>query len=281
MDATGMAPRDHAAPWCVLVLEDRPAAPASLCSQLAGRGIAAVGARNGAEAQAVLARQRIGCLVLDLDLELAAMAAPDLLAQVQQLAAQPLPVVLHSARELDPEQQRSLRQHADSIVLRGERSAERLADEVSLCLHALARRQAVAGGGHGAVLPADAPFEGRKMLIVDDDMRNVFSLTSLLSDKGAVVVEAENGKEALRQLEQHPDVCVVLMDIMMPEMDGYEAMRAIRALAQYRTLPLIAMTAKAMQGDSEKCMAAGASDYIAKPLDTVKLLSLLRVWTQG
>ncbi|HEU4842985.1 MAG TPA: response regulator [Burkholderiaceae bacterium] len=281
MEATGMAPHDHAAPWCVLVLEDRPAAPASLCSQLAGRGIAAVGARNGAEAQAVLGRQRIGCLVLDLDLELAGMAAPDLLAQVQQQAGQPLPVVLHSARELDPEQQRSLRQHADSIVLRGERSAERLADEVSLCLHALARRQAVAGAGRGAVLPADAPFEGRKMLIVDDDMRNVFSLTSLLSDKGAVVVEAENGREALRRLEQHPDVCVVLMDIMMPEMDGYETMRAIRALAQYRTLPLIAMTAKAMQGDSEKCMAAGASDYIAKPLDTVKLLSLLRVWTQG
>jgi CheY-like chemotaxis protein len=267
----------------VLVLEDRPAAASSLCSQLATRGIAAVGARGANEAQAVLANQRIGCLVLDLDLELAGVPAPELLEQVQRLAGQPLPVVLHSARALDADQQRSLRQHADSIVLRGERSAERLADEVALCLHAAAQRQAVAGArsGAGAALPGEQPFEGRKMLIVDDDMRNVFSLTSLLADKGAVVVEAENGKEALRQLEQHPDVCVVLMDIMMPEMDGYEAMRAIRAQPRHRALPLIAMTAKAMQGDSEKCMAAGASDYITKPLDTVKLLSLLRVWTQG
>ncbi|MBA5639264.1 response regulator [Duganella sp. LX20W] len=278
----GAAPRDPAAPWRALVLEDRPAAASSLCSQLATRGIAAMGARDAAQAQAVLAGQRVGCVVLDLDLELAGVPAPELLAQVQQLAGQPLPVVLHAARALDAEQQRSLRQHADSIVLRGERSAERLADEVALCLHAAARRHAVTGAATSAspALAGDAPFEGRKMLIVDDDMRNVFSLTSLLTDKGAVVVEAENGKEALRQLEQHPDVCVVLMDIMMPEMDGYETMRAIRAQPRHRTLPLIAMTAKAMQGDSEKCMAAGASDYIAKPLDTAKLLSLLRVWTQ-
>ncbi|HJV03427.1 MAG TPA: response regulator [Burkholderiaceae bacterium] len=281
--ADSAAPPDRAAPWRVLVLEDRPAAASSLCSQLATRGIAAMGARNAAEAHTVLTVQRIGCLVLDLDLELAGVPAPELLEQVQRQAGQPLPVVLHSARALDAGQQRSLRQHADSIVLRGERSAERLADEVALCLHAAARRHAVAGAGAtaGPALAGDAPFEGRKMLIVDDDMRNVFSLTSLLTDKGAVVVEAENGKEALRQLEQHPDVCVVLMDIMMPEMDGYETMRAIRAQPRHRTLPLIAMTAKAMQGDSEKCMAAGASDYIAKPLDTVKLLSLLRVWTQG
>ncbi|MBA5607194.1 response regulator [Duganella sp. FT3S] len=283
--ADSAARHDPGAPWRVLVLEDRPAAASSLCSQLAARGLAAVGARGAAEAQAALAGQRIGCLVLDLDLELAGVPAPALLEQVQQLAGQPLPVVLHSARELDADQQRSLRQHADSIVLRGERSAERLADEVALCLHAAAQRQAVARTvvrrGASAALPGEAPFEGRKMLIVDDDMRNVFSLTSLLTDKGAVVVEAENGKEALRQLEQHPDVCVVLMDIMMPEMDGYQTMRAIRAQPRHRTLPLIAMTAKAMQGDSEKCMAAGASDYLAKPLDTVKLLSLLRVWTQG
>ncbi|MBA5690277.1 response regulator [Rugamonas apoptosis] len=283
--AAGAAQPDRAAPWHVLVLEDRPAAASSLCSQLAMRGIAAMGARGAAEAQAVLARQRVGCLVLDLDLELAGMPALELLEQVQRQAGQPLPVVLHSARELNPELQRGLRQHADSIVLRGERSADRLADEVALCLHAAVHRQAaaVASANRGAVaaLPDEAPFEGRKMLIVDDDMRNVFSLTSLLADKGAVVVEAENGKEALRQLEQHPDVCVVLMDIMMPEMDGYEAMKAIRAQPRYRALPLIAMTAKAMQGDSEKCLAAGASDYIAKPLDTVKLLSLLRVWTQG
>ena len=117
------------------------------------------------------------------------------------------------------------------------------------------------------------------MLIVDDDMRNIFSLTSLLTDKGITVLEADNGKEALLRLAAHPETSVVLMDIMMPEMDGFDTIRAIRRDGRHRDLPIIAMTAKVMQGDQQKCFDAGASDYIAKPIDTDKLMSLLRVWS--
>ncbi|HEX8961494.1 MAG TPA: response regulator, partial [Rhodocyclaceae bacterium] len=119
---------------------------------------------------------------------------------------------------------------------------------------------------------------GRKVLLVDDDMRNIFSLSSVLAEKNMVVIEAENGKEALSRLEEHDDIGIVLMDIMMPEMDGYVAMREIRKNPRYVNIPIIAMTAKALKGDHEKCMAAGASDYISKPLDVDKLLSLIRVW---
>jgi CheY-like chemotaxis protein len=121
-------------------------------------------------------------------------------------------------------------------------------------------------------------LEGRKVLLVDDDMRNIFSLTSVLADKNMIVVEAENGLEAIARLEEHPDTSIVLMDIMMPEMDGYTAIREIRKDARFASLPIIAMTAKALKGDYEKCMAAGASDYIAKPIEVDKLLSLIRVW---
>jgi CheY-like chemotaxis protein len=122
-------------------------------------------------------------------------------------------------------------------------------------------------------------LEGRKVLLVDDDMRNVFSLSSILAEKNMRVIEAENGVEALARLNEHPDVAVVLMDIMMPEMDGYTAMRAIRKDPRFAAMPIIAMTAKALKGDHEKCIQAGASDYIAKPIEMEKLFSLIRVWT--
>ena len=125
---------------------------------------------------------------------------------------------------------------------------------------------------------ADPVFQGRKVLIIDDDVRNVFALTSVLEGRGMEVRFAENGREGIEALTRDPEVDVVLMDIMMPEMDGYETMRAIRKLDSFRSLPIIALTAKAMRGDREKCIEAGASDYIAKPVDTEQLLSLLRVW---
>jgi CheY-like chemotaxis protein len=125
----------------------------------------------------------------------------------------------------------------------------------------------------------EAMLEGRKVLLVDDDMRNVFSLSSILAEKNMQVIEAENGLEAIARLNEHPDVAVVLMDIMMPQMDGYTAMRAIRKDPRFATTPIIAMTAKALKGDHEKCIEAGASDYIAKPIEMEKLFSLIRVWT--
>jgi CheY-like chemotaxis protein len=125
---------------------------------------------------------------------------------------------------------------------------------------------------------ADSVVAGKTILVVDDDVRNIFSLTSMLEDHGMTVRFAENGKQALEQLRKDPNVDAVLMDVMMPEMDGYETTKTIRAMDQFRTLPIIALTAKAMKGDREKCIAAGASDYITKPVDTEQLLSLLRVW---
>jgi CheY-like chemotaxis protein len=125
---------------------------------------------------------------------------------------------------------------------------------------------------------ADGVFSGKRVMIVDDDVRNIFSLTSVLESHGMSVTFAENGKDALAALSSTPDVDLVLMDVMMPEMDGYETTRAIRQMSQFRNLPIIALTAKAMKGDREKCIAAGASDYITKPVDTEQLLSLMRVW---
>src|SRR5205823_2445959 len=125
---------------------------------------------------------------------------------------------------------------------------------------------------------ADSVVSGKSILVVDDDVRNIFSLTSMLEDHGMIVRFAENGKQAIEQLKKDPNVDAVLMDVMMPEMDGYETTKAIRAMDQFKTLPIIALTAKAMKGDREKCIAAGASDYITKPVDTEQLLSLLRVW---
>jgi CheY-like chemotaxis protein len=125
---------------------------------------------------------------------------------------------------------------------------------------------------------SDSVVSGKSILVVDDDVRNIFSLTSVLEDHGMIVRFAETGKQAIEELKKDPNVDAVLMDVMMPEMDGYETTRAIREMDQFKTLPIIALTAKAMKGDREKCIAAGASDYITKPVDTEQLLSLLRVW---
>ena len=172
-----------------------------------------------------------------------------------------------------------MRRYAESIVIKGAKSPERLLNEVSLFLHQVEtelppKKQRMIR----AALDKEAMLEGRKVLLVDDDMRNLFSLSSVLAEKNMVVIEAENGRKALDRLEEHPDVSIVLMDIMMPETDGYTAMREIRKNPRFQNLPVIAMTAKAMKGDYDKCIEAGASDYIAKPIDVDKLFSLIRVW---
>ena len=193
--------------------------------------------------------------------------------------ARRIPVIIHSGKDLSHDDERKLRHYAESIIIKGGKSPERLLNEVTLFLHMVesnlhpSKQRMIR-----TAINKDASLEGRKVLVVDDDMRNIFSLSSVLAEKDMVIIEAENGKEALAKLAEHPDISIVLMDIMMPEMDGYTATREIRKNPHWAGLPVIAMTAKALKGDHEKCMAAGASDYISKPIDVDKLFSLIRVW---
>jgi CheY-like chemotaxis protein len=218
------------------------------------------------------------CVVLDLGLR--DMSGFDFLEKVKSDPAKAdLPIIVYTGKELTQAEETKIRRYAETIIVKDVRSPERLLDETALFLH---RVEAKLPEQKRKMLEqlhdADAVIAGKKILVVDDDVRNIFSLTSVLEDHGMNVRFAENGKEALRSLEEDGDVDAVLMDVMMPEMDGYETTRAIRELQQFKSLPIIALTAKAMKGDREKCIAAGASDYITKPVDTEQLLSLLRVW---
>ena len=185
-------------------------------------------------------------------------------------------MVIYSRRELTQDENVRLREYTGSIVIHGARSSERLIDEVHLFLHALKRP------GPAPVAPVQhapvADLAGKTVLVVDDDMRNVFALSKTLRTRGMNVVMAQDGHKALAQLEARSDVDIVLMDIMMPGMDGYETIRRIRMVPQWQSMPIIAVTAKAMKGDREKCIEVGANDYCAKPIDIDQLVSLLRVW---
>jgi signal transduction histidine kinase/DNA-binding response OmpR family regulator/CHASE3 domain sensor protein len=261
----------------VLVVEDDQTARESTCRLLAGDGVEAVGAGSTAEALAALADTRFDCLVLDLSLP--DRSGFELLEEMTANASSPPPVIVYTGRSLSREEEHSLRRFSTSIIIKGARSPERLLDEVTLFLHQVE-----------ADLPADrrrmlksarereAVFEGRRVLIVEDDVRNIFALTSVLEPRGAHIEIARNGREAVEHLRDKPGVDLVLMDVMMPEMDGLEAMRKIRERRELAKLPIIALTAKAMADDRDNCLAAGANDYIAKPVDVDKLLSLARVW---
>jgi CheY-like chemotaxis protein len=190
-----------------------------------------------------------------------------------------LPIVVFTGKELSPEEDARLHTLARSVVLKGVESPERLLDETALFLHRvvadlLPEKQKMIEQLHRS----DEALVGKRVLVVDDDVRNIFALSSVLERRGMVVLTASTGREAIAKLESTPDVAIVLMDVMMPEMDGYETMRAIRSDAQFRRLPIIALTAKAMKGDREKCLEAGASEYLAKPVNTEQLLSALRMW---
>jgi len=190
-----------------------------------------------------------------------------------------IPVIVHTGKALTRKEETRLKRYAGAIVVKDAASPERLLDETALHLH---RPPSALKPEHRRILDqlhhADAVLQGRKVLIVDDDVRNVFALTSVLEARGMTVLFGENGREGLEILEANPDVDLVVMDVMMPEMDGYDAMRAVRARARFEDLPIIALTAKAMQGDRERSIASGASDYVTKPVDPDQLLSLMRVW---
>jgi CheY-like chemotaxis protein len=226
-----------------------------------------------------LSKTHYDCMVLDLGLK-GGQDGFQLLETVKgDPAIRDLPIIIYTGKELSQEEETRLRRFADTIIIKDVKSPERLLDETALFLH---RVEAKLPEQKRRMLErlhnADAVFAGKHVLIVDDDVRNIFSLTSVLEDHGMVVSFAENGKQAIDLLESTPGIDLVLMDVMMPEMDGYETTRAIRQIPELRNLPIIALTAKAMKGDREKCIAAGASDYITKPVDTEQLLSLMRVW---
>jgi CheY-like chemotaxis protein len=223
-------------------------------------------------------RDPFDCVVLDL--RLPDMSGFDLLQQVQnEKSLADVPVVVFTGKDLTRDEQARLSSMAKSIVLKDVQSPERLLDETALFLHRVVTglppaKQAMLEKLHNSA----EVLRGRKVLVVDDDARNIFALTSVLENHDVDVISATNGRQAIEIMHHTPDLAMVLMDIMMPEMDGYETMREIRRDPQFRTLPILALTAKAMKGDREKCLDAGASDYIAKPVNTAQLLSLMRVW---
>ncbi|WP_181298936.1 HAMP domain-containing protein [Pseudomonas sp. Q2-TVG4-2] len=231
---------------------------------------------NGTEAFDKLRQTHFDCMVLD-------PGSDDGFEVIEKIKADPdlrsLPIVVYTARELTGEEAKRLQDITGTPVLKDVNSPERLLDEVTLFLH---RVEADLPEPKQKILEQvrkiDPLLRGRKVLVVDDDVRNIFSLNAVLERHHIQVVSAENGKDGIALLKETPDIDLVLMDIMMPEMDGYETMRAIRKLAKFKSLPIIALTAKAMMGDREKCIEAGASDYVSKPVQTEQLLSLLRVW---
>jgi CheY-like chemotaxis protein len=239
--------------------------------------IAAVG--TGAEALEALGSRHFDCIVLDLDLP--DMTGFQLIRQLEQeLGTWEYPIIVYTGMELTPDEEILLRRMTKAIILKKDvRSLVRLLDETNLFLHrveiGLPEAKRVMLDDYHKV---DAVLENKRILIVDDDIRNIFATTSILERHSMKVIYAENGRDCINVLQETPDIDAILMDIMMPELDGYETMRLIRQMDTFKSLPIIALTAKAMKGDREKCLAAGASDYITKPIDTEHLLSLLRVW---
>jgi CheY-like chemotaxis protein len=263
----------------LLVVEDDPTERGAIIELIgSGDDVDIVGVGSSEEALEQLERQPLDCMVLDLKL-------PDgsgfqLLEKIKKNKRYAnLPVIVHTGTDLTRREETRLKKYADTIIVKDARSPERLLDETSLFLHRIeARLPQEKRKMLEQLHNADAVFEGKKVLIVDDDVRNVFALASVFEGRGMDVLFAENGREGLETLKDNPDVDLVLMDIMMPEMDGYETTRAVRELPEFQALPIVALTAKAMKGDREKSIASGASDYITKPVDVDQLLSLMRVW---
>jgi CheY-like chemotaxis protein len=262
----------------VLVIEDDAVQRDAITRLLKSDGVTMTAVSNAEEALAKLDTETFDCVVLDLNLQ--GTSGFDLLGRLAQREERSLPpVVIYTARALTLEEEQRLRQHAKSIIIKGARSPERLLEEVTLFLHQFEgelpedQRRMLR-----AALDRESKFIGRRILIVEDDVRSVFALTSALEPKGAVIEIARNGREAHHRIEAPPPVDIVLMDVMMPEMDGLAATREIRKQPHWSSLPIIALTAKAMPDDRQQCLEAGANDYIAKPINVEKLISLVRVW---
>ncbi|MDQ3301511.1 MAG: response regulator, partial [Myxococcota bacterium] len=262
----------------LLVVEDDPVQSQAITDLIGDGDVQTTTVSSGEGALQSLQDKNYDCVVLDL--RLPGMSGFEL---IERIKADPrhrrLPVIVYTGRELTDEDKERLHGLAQTVIIKDVTTMERLLDETALFLHRVEanlpeRKQRVLR----RIAKSDPQLAERNVLVVDDDLRNIFALTSLLEGHKMHVQYAENGRRALAKLEENPEIDVVLMDIMMPEMDGYEALRKIRERPEWKDLPVIALTAKAMKGDREKCLEAGASDYITKPVDADQLLSLLRVW---
>ncbi|HWN66797.1 MAG TPA: response regulator, partial [Haliangium sp.] len=266
----------------VLIVEDDDVQRNAVVELIDGADVSTTAVATGAEALAALDEEMFDCLIIDL--KLPDMAGAEL---IERLKEKPdlhrLPVIVYTGKELTESDEIGLRRMAESIIVKDVRSPERLLAETMLFLHRVEgdlpeyKRRLL----HNRFADGDPALAGKKVLVVDDDVRNIFAITTILEQHRMAVIYAENGREALDKLGDHGDIDIVLMDVMMPEMDGYEATRKIRSQARFARLPVIALTAKAMKGDRDKCIEAGASDYITKPVDPDQLVSLLRVWLYG
>jgi CheY-like chemotaxis protein len=262
----------------LLVVENDEAARRNIVDVIGNGDVHTTTASTVQQAITLAGEERFDCVVLDASL--AGLPAPEFIEALQRSARRSqVPLILYGAKDLSHDQETALQVLSDRVVLRRVQSLERLLDEANLFLHRVeadlpeAQRQLLMKARE-----TDPVLTGRKVLVVDDDVRNIFALTSVLERHKIVVEHAEGGREGIECLRKIPDIAVVLMDIMMPDMDGYDTMREIRSMERFRSLPIIALTAKAMKGDREKCLEAGASDYITKPVDIDHLLSMLRVW---
>ncbi|MEJ8815030.1 response regulator [Variovorax ureilyticus] len=262
----------------VLLVEDDAVQRESVVRLIGDEDVVITAVESGEEALDLLRARVFDCMITDL--RLPDMQGSELLKRMatEEIVSFP-PVIVYTGRNLTRDEEAELLRYSRSIIIKGARSPERLLDEVTLFLHKVEadlsteRRNMLK-----TVRGRDRVFEGRRILLVDDDVRNIFALTSALEQRGAAVEAARNGREALEKIDQVSDIDLVLMDVMMPEMDGLEATRRLRQDPRFDKLPVIAVTAKAMKDDQEQCLAAGASDYLAKPVDLDRLFSLLRVW---
>jgi CheY-like chemotaxis protein len=261
----------------LLVIEDDLTQLNAMVNLISSGEVAITAVRSGKEALDALQGTRFDCIVVDLGL-------PDVGGDqlIEQIRAQRdnarTPVIVYTGRELTRQEESKLSKLSEAVIVKDAMSPERLLDETRFFLHQVEARLPAAKRTTEIPPLGTASLEGRKVLVVDDDSRNIFALAAALEGHHLRVVSAESGKDGIERLKAEPDIDIVLMDIMMPEMDGYETIRRIRSNAQFKDLPIIALTAKAMKGDRESCIAAGASEYISKPVDIDQLISLLRAW---
>jgi signal transduction histidine kinase/DNA-binding response OmpR family regulator/CHASE3 domain sensor protein len=261
----------------LLILDDSNEQVSNISEIIGKKGIQITHASSGLEAYNLLKNEQFDCMVMDLKLK--DMSGFTFLAMLRDESAINLPILIHTEKKLTHEEETELQKYTESIIIKGTRSVERLVAEASLFLHdidsKLDKREIKAIKSN---VEKEGSLNNKKILVADDDMRNVFALTSVLEEKGMNVIIGRNGKEAVDKFHENSDIDLILMDIMMPEMDGYAAMREIRKQDINHKIPIIAVTAKAMKDDRERCIEAGADDYLTKPIDIDKLISLLRVW---